>query len=79
MILVHGFHAYLLALSFNLREIIMGIVMAHCLIMAVVYNSRLAWATPGALPPWIAKRVADSADQKPNQTETKRKPKLKQK
>jgi len=60
IISVHGYHAYLLLLAHKIRDITMGIVVAHCMVMSVIYNSRLAWASPSNIPPWIAKRVADS-------------------
>ena len=59
-VLVHGYHAYLLALAFDVKEIIVGLVITHCAVMSVIYNSRLAWASPANIPAWIAKRVADS-------------------
>lgn len=67
MIMMHGYHAFLLGHAFSFREFTVGVVIAHCLVMSVVYNSRLAWATPGSPPPWIAKRVADSVNLKPKQ------------
>lgn len=39
---------------------VLALVAVHSAIWAVVYNPRLAWATPGNLPDWVAKRVEDS-------------------
>lgn len=58
--LLHGFHAFLLANEMDFQLTVLALVAVHCAIWSVMYNPRLAWATPGNLPEWIAKRVEDS-------------------
>ena len=48
----------------------MCLVIAQSAIMAVLYNSRLAWATPGNIPVWIKKRVDSFSDVPASSTTT---------
>jgi hypothetical protein len=57
---IHGYHAYLLTSALDLQLLLLGLVGVHSAVFAVLYNSRLAWASPSNIPDWIAKRVEDS-------------------
>ena len=57
---LHGYHAYLLTSALDLQLLLLGLVGVHSAVFAVMYNSRLAWASPNNIPEWIAKRVEDS-------------------
>ena len=56
----HGYHGFILAKPLQLNEAIMAIVFAQCAVMSVLFNSKLAWASPGSVPAWVQKRVDDS-------------------
>ena len=58
--LLHLEHTYTLGMELDIRLVILGLVGTHCAVMAVMYNSQLAWAAPSSIPAWIAKRVEDS-------------------
>lgn len=60
VVLLHLEHAYTLAMELDTKLVILGLVGVHCAVMAVMYNSQLAWAAPRNIPAWIAKRVEDS-------------------
>lgn len=52
-------------MQMHINLIILGLVAVHCAVMAVMYNSQLAWAAPSNVPEWIAKRVEDSKSSLP--------------
>lgn len=57
---VHGHHGYLLGTTISFNEIVMGLVLTQCVLMSIMYNRRLAWATPANIPEWIQKRIDSS-------------------
>lgn len=60
IVALHAYHTYLLGTTLDMKAIIMGLVITHCAVMSILYNARLAWASPADVPAWIQKRVDDS-------------------
>ena len=61
-VVVHATNAYLLSEYLGLKETLLGIALVQLTTMMVLFNSKLAWSTPGKVPAWVAKRVRPVRD-----------------
>jgi hypothetical protein len=54
---LHDYYRYFLAVQQTAMANLSGLVILVVLYRLVLYNPRLAWASRGAMPSWVAKRV----------------------